>query len=816
MTAGGPPWQIYGPETREPEAAGQKDAQTGSGGHGNGGSDPAMPAMAAPPVTAPATAGPATPGPPPVSGPAGSGLAGGDPAGSGLASGEVAGSAPAAGDPASSGPASKGPASGGDSGSGERGSEDSARAGTAGGEAPSSGPSGGGSAGASSADADPVSEESKHSGSGRPGQGAASGPGVPEPGSGKASAAGAQPEDAASTGTLPVPKAGPAVPAGGAAGYGLVAPTGRMLRAEGGSAAAGGAWLSVTAPGSPLITAAPSRTPRPGLSARLTALARLIQIGESRTDAGFSKELLQDAEQLLDRAGERLRLSAGHTVVALAGGTGSGKSSLFNRMAGANLSPVGVTRPVTKYPHACVWGAEGSGPLLEWLGVPRRFRYTRRSALDTGESSLNGLVLLDLPDHDSVATGITGQVDKLVGMADLMVWVLDPQKYADAAVHRRYLVPLAGHSDVIAIVLNQSDLLSPAELEDTVGDLRRLLDSEGLHDVPVLATSAQTGAGMDRLRTLLVDTVSERRATGARISADLDGIAAEFTPYVRQPEEAPPADAGPGQDGVGIPPGGAEQLVDAFSHAAGVSAVSDALQSANELRAVDFIGWPVIWPVERLSGRDPVRKARLGTLWEEVRGTAAGPSGAQQAEIDSALTRLADEVSQPLPRPWSQTTRSAARSGADQIPAALAAAVGTSLPREDRIAPWWRLVGALQGVLLACIFLSLLWIGAVLAFGVFHVASNIPWLLGDWHLLPWGIILIAAFLLLGWVIAAGCMNLVRSGAARDRQRMEEIMRAGIGAVVGDMVILPVERELAEYHRFRDELGVATGARAPAA
>ncbi len=81
-------------------------------------------------------------------------------------------------------------------------------------------------------------------------------------------------------------------------------------------------------------------------------------------------------------------------------------------------------------------------------------------------------------------------VDRLVSMADVMIWVLDPQKYADAAVHRRFLVPMAGHSDVLAVVLNQADLLDPAQVDDCVADLRRLLDSENLPDVPILVTSA--------------------------------------------------------------------------------------------------------------------------------------------------------------------------------------------------------------------------------------------------------------------------------------------------------------------------------------
>ena len=30
------------------------------------------------------------------------------------------------------------------------------------------------------------------------------------------------------------------------------------------------------------------------------------------------------------------------------------------------------------------------------------------------------------------------EVDRLVDMADLLVWILDPQEYADAAIHDRY------------------------------------------------------------------------------------------------------------------------------------------------------------------------------------------------------------------------------------------------------------------------------------------------------------------------------------------------------------------------------------------
>jgi GTP-binding protein EngB required for normal cell division len=560
-------------------------------------------------------------------------------------------------------------------------------------------------------------------------------------------------------------------------------------------------------PGPPRPQPPESGSPATALPDRLAALSRLIQVASARTDTGaIGADLLGEAEELVNRADERLRLSAGHTVVALAGGTGGGKSSLFNYLSGADFSAVGVTRPVTRDAHACVWGTAGSGPLLEWLGVPRRYRYSRGSELDGGEASLNGLILLDLPDHDSIFGEASDQVGKLIGMADLMVWVLDPQKYADASVHRRYLVPLASHSEVIAVVLNQADLLGPDEVQECAADLRRLLDSEGLHRASLVVTSAVTGSGLDQLHRLLTGTVSERRASAARISADLDDIAARFAPY------AEPADGAPaGQDAGRVPAGAVAQLVDAFSRAAGVPAVADALQSARELRALDYVGWPVAWLVERLTGRDPTRKIRLGRLWAEVKSMASGPSDAQQPEIDHALTRLADEIGPPLPKPWSQTTRTAVRSHADQIPAALGTAMTESLPDENKIETWWRLIGGLQGLLLGGVAVSLAWIAALLIFGVFHATRTAPRLFSDASLLPWIVVMLGAFLLLGWLTAQGSTTVVRAAAEQESERVQETMRTKIGDVAREMVIVPVEQELADYQRFRGDLRVVAGA-----
>ncbi len=534
---------------------------------------------------------------------------------------------------------------------------------------------------------------------------------------------------------------------------------------------------------------------RGGLPSRLTALARLIQIGAARAGHdGFDPELLEEAEELLAQAGERFRLSAEHTVVALAGGTGSGKSSVFNALAGADLSPVGVTRPTTAAPHACIWRMDGAGPLLDWLGVARRYRYGRATALDAGEESLAGLVLLDLPDHDTVVTGSSAEVDRLVALADLMIWVLDPQKYADAAVHRRYLAPLAGHSAVTAVVLNQADLLTPQEAEECVADLRRLLDSAAFREPRVIVTSARTGLGLDELRKVLVDTVSARHAASERIAADVEALLPRFAIYARGGPVPPAVDGNR-----------AGHLLDAFARAAGVPAVGDTLQSAYELRAIDYVGWPIARLLERLPGRDPVRKMRLGDLRDELRGMVGGPVGAQRADIDNTLSALAGDICTSLPEAWARTVRAAARSRAEEIPAALAATLKESIPAINRIPGWWRLVRVWQWVLVAVVLAELAWFGAVVAVGLMHLRRESSPLLDDPTLLTWIGLMTLAILLLGWLTSSWCQNIVTLAAERRRDHITELIRSRVADVAQDKVLMPIHQELSEYTRFCAEL-----------
>src|SRR5690606_39726789 len=124
--------------------------------------------------------------------------------------------------------------------------------------------------------------------------------------------------------------------------------------------------------------------------------ARVEEIRDAVDRAGsrLDREVSDRARADLVRVVERLELGVDHAVVALVGGTGSGKSSMFNALTRLAFADVGVIRPTTSQAAACVWGPPAD-TLLDFLQVARERRILRESAL-TGadEADLRGLVLL--------------------------------------------------------------------------------------------------------------------------------------------------------------------------------------------------------------------------------------------------------------------------------------------------------------------------------------------------------------------------------------------------------------------------------------
>ena len=531
------------------------------------------------------------------------------------------------------------------------------------------------------------------------------------------------------------------------------------------------------------------------VSARLDALAAAVEAARGRID----DKVLAPGAELSERAAERLRLSGEHTIVALAGATGSGKSSLFNALTDLDLAGVGVRRPTTSWALACAWGPEGAQGLLEWMGIPARHQVSRLSMLDRSaeDQKLDGLVLLDLPDHDSTEVDHHLEMDRLVKYADVLVWVLDPQKYADAALHDRYIRPMASFRDVTVVVLNQIDRIPFEQRGNALADVKRILDDEGLQGVTVIGASATRGDGVDELKRELAQRIRAKASAKGRLGSDIAGAASRL------------ADVGGTSQVPGIGPVDREALDLALLDCVGVPQLVEAIEASTRRRATRLTGWPVTrWLVRRTDplqelGIDPERSISRLVRAAEVPGEA----NVQRAQAETAVRDFAEKASVGLEVPWRDAIRVVSTSRSDDIVISLDRAIVRADVDVAGSAVLWRIVNVLQWLALVVLVGGLGWWGLeVLADNTSTTLRAAPEVAG--YELPVvlavgglavGIGLAAIFRIVGWV----------TGRIRAR-KAERAFTAAIEEVADSRVINPVETELAAYAQFRTNIIRARG------
>jgi GTP-binding protein EngB required for normal cell division len=240
-----------------------------------------------------------------------------------------------------------------------------------------------------------------------------------------------------------------------------------------------------------------------------------------RRAEGFVPDAIRrKAAESLDELRSRGARAHSALLLALAGGTGSGKSSVLNAVAGEEVASVGRLRPHTERPLAWI-PADGDPAMtavLDELGISERSMH----------ENLDGVALIDMPDMDSVAIDHRVVVEKLIPRVDGLVWVLDPQKYHDPDLHQNFLAPLSGYASQTTFVLNKIDRLDEADREPVTADVRRLLDDVGYFASRLFPVAAAPPSGdpigIDALVEFLDDRLDRKRTSYGKLHADLAGI----------------------------------------------------------------------------------------------------------------------------------------------------------------------------------------------------------------------------------------------------------------------------------------------------
>jgi hypothetical protein len=310
-------------------------------------------------------------------------------------------------------------------------------------------------------------------------------------------------------------------------------------------------------------------------------------------------------------------------VVALFGGTGVGKSSLLNRLAGQPLARVGVERPtsreVTLYVHEQVELAELPDDLpVAQVEIKRHTNDEYRDVL-----------WIDAPDIDSTEPANRRAALAWLPHVDLVCYVVSPERYRDDVGWR--VLRERGHKHGWMFLLNRWDEGDAAQ----VADLERILADAGFDEPVVLPTACRPGATLpspDQFDTLRATLRALRDEHGARELARLGQAArlAELRAAI-------------------------DHVLPRFGDDATWGKLSEALEASWD-RTAETIRSGAAWSLQATAGRFAVREGSvLEKLSRQLRPPALQSKKEQPPETAPDNITVLDDLTGRLWDEWSQS-----------------------------------------------------------------------------------------------------------------------------------------------------------------
>lgn len=250
------------------------------------------------------------------------------------------------------------------------------------------------------------------------------------------------------------------------------------------------------------------------------ALLDALDLVVSRAAAVLDPDEIADPAAAAKELRHRRGFLGQTLVLAFAGGTGSGKSSLLNALAGEKIASTSRLRPHTDVPLAWIPRDADPGlmPLLDEFGIEERIPQDR----------FPHLAILDLPDHDSIVGSHRATVGSLLPQVDAVAWVVDPEKYRDRVLHEDYLAPLADYQEQFIFILNQIDRVGD-DVDAVLVDLEAALAADGIQQRPLIAVAADPAAGspqgIEDLELYLAEKMDAKRVSLGKLISDVRRVA---------------------------------------------------------------------------------------------------------------------------------------------------------------------------------------------------------------------------------------------------------------------------------------------------
>jgi len=187
--------------------------------------------------------------------------------------------------------------------------------------------------------------------------------------------------------------------------------------------------------------------------------------------------------------------------MGLIGGTGVGKSTLINRLAGEDISVAHNERPYTNKIVMYHYKELDVSSISDNTIIP--FGHDR--------SEISHIILFDFPDYDSHLTEHRVLVSEFSQNLDIIVWVASPEKYADQSM-MSMMSTLLQSSKNYCFVVNKVDQLNEHETMQVIGHWHKLLGDSGINDAPVFAVSARFSSHTDQFELFRKWIMKKRKA----------------------------------------------------------------------------------------------------------------------------------------------------------------------------------------------------------------------------------------------------------------------------------------------------------------
>jgi len=147
-------------------------------------------------------------------------------------------------------------------------------------------------------------------------------------------------------------------------------------------------------------------------------------------------------------------------VAAFFGGTGVGKSTLLNRLAGQPIARAGVERPTSR--EVSIYLHES----LHLRQLPAGFPVDRVRVARHADEQRRQVLWIDMPDIDSTEASNRDLVADWLPHIDVLIYVVSPERYRDDKGWRLLREHVREHAWLF--VVNQWDRGQPAQREDFI------------------------------------------------------------------------------------------------------------------------------------------------------------------------------------------------------------------------------------------------------------------------------------------------------------------------------------------------------------